>query len=321
MQNCKSRQMFGNRPKAEGEEFCQLILAMGCCSSNFAWRTNNTRRPRSAFTLIELLVVVAIIAILAALFLPALAKAKNKAHMVEEMSAGRQLASGMQMYAGDFNDSVFVGYDNLAVTPLDSWGQPVGAPERWRYPWRLAPYMSGSIPLLYSGVNQAYLKDLQASDTDPTHFNYVYVVSLCPSLGMNSIFIGGDSQYTTASQMNVQFGQQTTLTKMSGATRPSDLMVFMSARGSPSGANPSLTANVEQGWFRIVAPYAQTRQWAAGYSPSLAPSDWGYVAPRFNNHAVAALLDGHVEDFGLGQMQDMRHWCNRATTPNWTLGQ
>ncbi len=289
------------------------------CVTHFP--AGNDRRLRSAFTLIELLVVIAIIAILAALLLPALARAKNKAHMVEEMSAGRQLMTGIQMYANDFNDAVFIGYDSLAVTPTDSWGQPVGAPERWRYPWRLVPYMSGSIPLLYSGVNQSYLKDLQAGDSDPTHFNYVYIVSLCPSLGMNSIFVGGDSQYVTASQMNAQFGAQTTLTKVSAATHPSDLMVFMSARGSPSQANASMTANVEQGWFRITPPTEQTRQWAASYSSSLSPSDWGYVAPRFNNHAVAAILDGHVEEFNLDQMQDFGHWCNRATTSDWKLGQ
>jgi prepilin-type N-terminal cleavage/methylation domain-containing protein len=72
---------------------------------------SNLRVDRQkGFTLIELLVVIAIIAILAAMLLPAMAKARDKARMIEEMSAGRQLMLGVQMYAQDFNDAVFVGY-------------------------------------------------------------------------------------------------------------------------------------------------------------------------------------------------------------------
>lgn len=70
-------------------------------------------RRRSAFTLIELLVVIGIIAVLAALLLPALAAAKRKGNQAVCQSNLKQMALSYNMYESDYGVGIpdFVGND------------------------------------------------------------------------------------------------------------------------------------------------------------------------------------------------------------------
>ena len=62
------------------------------------------RKHNYAFTLIELLVVVAIVAILASILLPALAKAKAQAHRIRCVANVSQLSQTFFLYAADYSD-------------------------------------------------------------------------------------------------------------------------------------------------------------------------------------------------------------------------
>ncbi len=158
---------------------------------------------RRAFTLIEMLVVIAIIGILAALLLPALGKAKQRAYMVTDLNNTKQIMLSMQMYAGDAGDFL----------PRPGWQIPYSC---WAYGASLQ-YYTDTTAATYEDHHQ---NQLNAAKTGQL---YPYLKStdvlMCPGDQVDALFYerqmlissyiwnGAVSSYDTSSFKTRKLGQ------------------------------------------------------------------------------------------------------------------
>jgi prepilin-type N-terminal cleavage/methylation domain-containing protein/prepilin-type processing-associated H-X9-DG protein len=220
-----------------------------------------------AFTLIELLVVIAIIAILAALLLPSLKAARQRARQSQCASNLRQIALAENMYANE-NDDMFTVFKDDGTLGLNAWWQEL-----------LEPYLGTPLPKGSDGLKTRNLATSayncpatpQSELSNPTY--------ALPGSWLNKL---------TSYALNTSMWSPGW--KYRRGTVPNPAAYVLCGDSDITQLDYLLTSDS----WRHASPGNPAWQERAG---------WPGVAMRHNNHGQVVFVDGHVEALAYDQLK------------------
>lgn len=252
--------------------------------NNGRYREADLQPPRRAFTLVELLVVIAIIAILAAMLLPSLSRAKEKGRAALCRSNMHQLSLGMFMYADD-NRDYFPWPDTLEAFP------PVWSIVALTSSAADATFVghveAGSIFTYVTGLPRFVLKELPGDQFIPSfvmpdpRYTKIFRVYICPSTGSRGLI-----------------GRVTYI--LNGSLRPSISVVS----GYGPGFRRGNVINPAQKMLMSDTTWVLLSGVDSGQENALVSTNQGV---RHDNRLNVVFVDGHVGVFSKDRAYQIEH--------------